>query len=106
VLALLGLPAALFEAHIIGALGFITALGFLVMVQFWAQSFIQLVLLPSIMVGQSLQNIAADARSAKTFEDTELIADRVNTETKGGITEVLDAIKDLRDEVTKPKTKR
>ena len=96
VLALLGLPAALFEAHIIGTLGFITAAGFLIMVQFWAQSFIQLVLLPSIMVGQSLQNEAADARAAKTFEDVEVVLDRLDINTQGGITEILEAVKSLK----------
>jgi len=32
-----------------------------------AQTFFQLVLLPALMVGQNLQNEAADARAAKTF---------------------------------------
>ena len=38
-----------------------------------AQTFIQLVLLPVIMVGQNVQNEAADARSTKTFEDVEAL---------------------------------
>lgn len=58
-----------------------------------AQTFIQLVLLPALMVGQNLQNAAADARAAKQFEDTELLVDRLDTHTQGGITEILDAIK-------------
>ena len=36
-----------------------------------AQTFIQLTLLPALMVGQNLQNAASDARSAKTFDDVE-----------------------------------
>jgi hypothetical protein len=36
-----------------------------------AQTFLQLVLLSVIMVGQNVQAAAADARSAKTFEDVE-----------------------------------
>ena len=38
-----------------------------------AQTFFQLVLLPALMVGQNLQNQAADARAAKTFEDVETL---------------------------------
>lgn len=34
----------------------------------------QLTLLPALMVGQNLQNEAADARAAKTFEDVEALA--------------------------------
>lgn len=92
VLAFFGLPAALYQANVIGKLGFITAAGFLIMVQWAAQSYSQLVLLPSIMVGQNLQNEAADARSAKTFEDVEKVLDALDTKTSGGITEVLEAV--------------
>ena len=48
------------------------------------------------MVGQNVQSTAADARAAKTFEDTERILDRLNTQTAGGLKEVLDAIHALR----------
>jgi hypothetical protein len=61
-----------------------------------AQTFLQLVLLPSIMVGQNLQNEAADARSAKTFEDVEVVLDRLNCETQGGLKDILVAIESLR----------
>lgn len=61
-----------------------------------AQTFIQLVLLPALMVGQNLQNIASDTRSAKQFEDTEVIADRLDVNTQGGITDILHAIEGLR----------
>ena len=62
VISLLGLPAALVEAHVISpTVGLIGEAGFVIMVQWVAQSFLQLVLLPSLMVGQNLQNIAADA---------------------------------------------
>jgi hypothetical protein len=57
-----------------------------------AQTFLQLVLLSIIMVGQSVQTAASDARSAKEFADTETILDRLDTRTAGGIKEVLDAI--------------
>ena len=57
-----------------------------------AQTFLQLVLLSVIMVGQSVMGVASDARSAKTFEDVEVVADRLDTTTKGGITDILSAI--------------
>lgn len=75
VLALLGLPATL---HLVGWLPakwvlptFMMGFGFIYLVQWVAQSYFQLVLLPALMVGQNLQNEASDARAAKQFEDTE-----------------------------------
>ncbi len=42
------------------------------MIVLWLSSeFIQLVLLPIIIVGQNIQSRAADARATKTFEDVE-----------------------------------
>jgi hypothetical protein len=64
-----------------------------------AQTLIQLVLLPALMVGQNLQNEAADARAAKTFEDVETVMDRLDIHTEGGIKEVLDAVAALRGEM-------
>jgi hypothetical protein len=64
-----------------------------------AQTFLQLVLLPALMVGQTLQNEAADARAAKTFEDVEVIIDRLDTHTQGGITEILKEIEELRQQL-------
>jgi len=61
-----------------------------------AQTFLQLVLLPSIMVGQNLQNEASDARSAKTFDDVEKVLDRLDIHTQGGLKDVIDAIEQLR----------
>ena len=59
----------------------------------WISSnFLQLVLLPALGVGQSLQSVAADARAAKQFEDTEFIMNQVNTETQGGLRTVLDRL--------------
>jgi hypothetical protein len=57
-----------------------------------AQTFLQLVLLSIIMVGQSVQSAASDARAEKEFTDTETILDRLDTNTAGGIKDVLDAI--------------
>lgn len=66
------------------------------LVSWIAQTFLQLVLLPSIMVGQNLQNEAADARSAKTFEDVEVVLDRLYCDTQGGLRVILDAIEELK----------
>lgn len=60
VLTLPALPGAIHA----GALGMVT----------WsAQTFIQLVLLPIILVGQNVQAAAADKRAADTYRDTEAI---------------------------------
>lgn len=69
---------------------FFLSFGWIYLVQWVAQSYFQLVLLPALMVGQQLQNEAADARAAKQFEDTELLVDRLDTKTEGGIA-ILDA---------------
>ncbi len=62
----------------------------------WVSSnWIQLILLPALMVGQNVQSAAADARAVKTFQDTERILDRLNTQTAGGLKEILDAIHEL-----------
>lgn len=59
----------------------------------WISSnFLQLVFLPALGVGQNLQNAAADARSSKQFEDTEIMMDWLNLETQGGLTEILNLI--------------
>jgi hypothetical protein len=100
VVAVLALPAALVEAHIVSpTIGIIGEAGFVIVVQWMAQSFIQLVLLPALMVGQNLQNIAADARSAKTFEDVERVLDLLDCRTQGGLGDVLAAVADLRAQV-------
>jgi hypothetical protein len=100
VIALLGLPAALVEAHVISpSIGLIGEAGFVIVVQWVAQSFLQLVLLPSLMVGQNLQNIAADARSAKTFEDVERIIDLLDAHTQGGVRDILNSIDDLKGQL-------
>lgn len=45
--------------------------GFIILWTFVLSTYLQLVLLPGLMVGQNLQNEAGDARAAKAFEDTE-----------------------------------
>jgi hypothetical protein len=46
------------------------------------------------------QRRQSDARASKTFEDTEVILDRLNRATKGAITEVLDAVNALPEKTT------
>ena len=60
-----------------------------------SSSFLQLVLLPILLVGQNLQAEASDARAEKTLSDTEAIVDALNTTTEGGLKTVLDAISRL-----------
>jgi hypothetical protein len=57
-----------------------------------AQTFLQLVLLSVIMVGQSVQSAASDARSEQTYEDTLKILDALNVKTEGGIRELRDEL--------------
>jgi hypothetical protein len=80
VIALISLPAALNSGQVI------------IIVAWIAQTFLQLVLLSIIMVGQTVQSAASDARAAKEFVDTETILDRLDVNTAGGIRDVLDAI--------------
>ena len=97
IVALLALPAALVQAHVISpTIGLIGEVGFVIIVQWLAQSFIQLVLLPALMGGQNLQNIAADARSAKTFEDVERIIDLLDCHTQGGLADIAASLEDLK----------
>ena len=79
-IALISLPAAISSGQVI------------IIVAWIAQTFLQLVLLSIIMVGQRVQSIASDARAAKEFADTETILDRLDVKTAGGIKEVLDAV--------------
>jgi hypothetical protein len=85
-IALYGLPAALRP----GGEG---------LVSWIAQTFLQLVLLSIIIVGQDVQTQASDARAAKTFEDVEAVKDaqvqaldRLDTRTQGGLADILDAV--------------
>lgn len=103
VISLSSLLAVMYAAHIIGPVGFLTANGFILVVSWTSQNFIQLVLLPALMVGQNLQNEAADARAAKTFEDVEDARDCIkkalsllDVHTEGGLKVVLDAVESLK----------
>ncbi len=102
-ISLSSLLAVLHAANVIGTVGFLTAAGFIVMVSWISQNFIQLVLLPALMVGQNLQNEAADARAAKTFDDVEdarenirKALDLLDLHTAGGLETVLEAVESLK----------
>ncbi len=82
ILALIGLPAALKP----GGEGIISWI---------AQTFLQLVLLSVIMVGQNVQAEAGDVRSQHTYDDTVQILDRLDIHTQGGIKDLADRIDEL-----------
>jgi hypothetical protein len=82
IIALIGLPAALRP----GGEGIIAWI---------AQTFLQLVLLSVIMVGQNVQSIASDLRSQHTYDDAVLILDRLDIHTAGGLKDLADRIDQL-----------
>jgi hypothetical protein len=57
-----------------------------------AQTFLQLVLLSVIMVGQNVQSEASDVRSQHTYDDTVQILDRLDIHTQGGLKDLADRI--------------
>ena len=107
VIAFISLPAILIQANVLtksDVPNFFTKPGLILIVAWIAQTFLQLVLLSIIMVGQSVQQSASDARAAKEFSDTETILDRLDTHTAGGIREVLDAIEAIAKPTQAPPT--
>jgi hypothetical protein len=82
ILAFIGLPAALKP----GGEGIISWI---------AQTFLQLVLLSVIMVGQNVQAEAGDVRSQHTYDDVVEILDRLDIHTQGGIKDLADRIDGL-----------
>ena len=65
-----------------------------------AQTFLQLVLLSVIMVGQNVQSVASDVRSQHTYEDTLLILDRLDVHTAGGLKDLADRIDELESKIS------
>ncbi|MFZ2051110.1 MAG: hypothetical protein WB698_10095 [Solirubrobacteraceae bacterium] len=88
-IALIGLPTALKP----GGEGIVSWI---------AQTFLQLVLLSVIMVGQNVQSAAADARSVKTFNDAETILDRLDIHTQGGLKAILDRLDEMAPSGARP----
>ncbi len=64
-----------------------------------AQTFLQLVLLSVIMVGQNVQSQASDVRSQHTYDDTVEILDRLDIHTTGGLKDLADRIDALEAKV-------
>ena len=109
IIALLSLPAILRGTGWVPDGTFphwMTSVGLIAIVAWVAQTFIQLVLLSVIMVGQSVQGAASDARAVHTYEDTERLLDLLDIRTEGGLKSVLDRIDALEASskvvVTKP----
>lgn len=90
VLALCSLPAVLSGFHAFHSTfpAVIVKASVIALVAWVAQTFIQLVLLPALMVGQNLQNAAGDARADKTFEDVEKLMKLLDLDVEGGITDL------------------
>lgn len=84
--SLVSLPAILTEAFALHVFPhWLVSVGLIALVGWIAQTFLQLVLLSVIMVGQGVSQEASDARAAKTFEDVEFIIDKLDLETEGGL---------------------
>jgi hypothetical protein len=64
-----------------------------------AQTFLQLVLLSVIMVGQNVQSVASDIRSQHTYDDTLQILDRLDIHTAGGIRDIADRLGELEEKI-------
>ena len=104
-IALASLPAILVQAGVLersAVPSFLVSPGLILIVAWVAQTFIQLVLLSVIMVGQSVQSTASDARAIGTFHDTEQILDRLDIRTEGGIKAILDRLDELESLVKPP----
>jgi hypothetical protein len=99
VLCLCALPAVLDQMGVMSTQVFFARYGFYLLLTWGISTTFQAIMLPGLLVGQNLQNEAADARAAKQFEDTELITDRLDLHTQGGLTDVLRAVERQRDEM-------
>ncbi len=108
-LSLCSLPAVLsgFSAFRDAFPDWMIRVSIIALVAWVAQTLIQLVLLPALMVGQNLQNEANDARAAKSFEDIEAVRtdlttalDRLDEKTAGGVAVILAEARDARAEAS------
>jgi len=75
-MALVSLPAVLVVAGVVSASTFphwLVSVGLIALIGWIAQTFLQLVLLPIIIVGQNVQAAAADARSQATYDDASAV---------------------------------
>jgi hypothetical protein len=98
-IAFVSLPAILIQANVLtnsDVPKFLTKPGLILIVSWIAQTFLQLVLLSIILVGQRVQSAASDERAEKEFTDTEAVLDALNLETEGGLTTILEAVEGKR----------
>ena len=98
-IALVSLPAILIQAGVLtnsDVPKFLTKPGLILIVSWIAQTFLQLVLLSIILVGQRVQSAASDERAEKEFKDTEAVLDALNLKTEGGLTTILEAVEGKR----------
>lgn len=89
-LALVSLPTVLREGKIDSLVAWI------------AQTFLQLVLLSVIMVGQSIQSEQSDERAKKTFRDAEEILNAMDVGTDGGLKDVHDLLVQILEKLDGP----
>ncbi len=101
VLALVSLPAVLSAFAVFQGVfpNWLIKASVIALIAWVAQTFLQLVLLSVIMVGQNVQQAASDARAAKTFEDTEVILNKLDVRYESGLSEVMRAIEALETKV-------
>ncbi|MGO9959670.1 MAG: hypothetical protein ACLP50_27460 [Solirubrobacteraceae bacterium] len=85
-------PSCLYAAGYIHLKVFITTFGFNLLATLILSTWLELALMPCVMVIQNMQSKAADARTTKMMENDELIADRLDCSTEGGIKTILDAL--------------
>jgi hypothetical protein len=98
-IAFVSLPAILIQAGVLtnsDVPRFLTKPGLILIVAWIAQTFLQLVLLSIILVGQRVQSAASDERAEKEFTDTEAVLDALNLKTEGGLTTILEAVESKR----------
>ncbi len=63
-----------------------------ILINWVSSNWLQLILLPALLVGQRLQGRVAEEHADRMFADTEQILDRVDENTDGGIKAVIDRI--------------
>ncbi len=94
-LALVSLPAILTSGNFVSKDTFphwLISVGLISLIAWIAQTFLQLVLLSVIMVGQNVQSLASDARAERTYEDTTKLIDLMDVHTQGGLKDLYDEL--------------
>ncbi|MGA2412712.1 MAG: hypothetical protein ABSG46_20305 [Candidatus Binataceae bacterium] len=91
-LAALVAPSCLYAGGYIGKFGFITTFGFELLATLVLSTWLELVLMPAIMVQGNIAAVAADARQAKQFQDLEQVKDWLDENTDGGIKTIIEKL--------------